>query len=108
MFERAVSLPSIGALLGHKHSATTARYAHLAPGPLRSANEAVGSRIAAAMGLAVPPENPATQPKRATKKHCFPNQSLRELLAPSRNLQPSDYERATLAEKINKYCYFHA
>jgi hypothetical protein len=52
MFERAVSLPIIGALLGHKHAATTARYAHLAPGPLRTANDAVGSRIAAAMEVA--------------------------------------------------------
>jgi hypothetical protein len=58
-------LPVIGALLGHKHAATTARYAHLAPGPLRTANDAVGSRIAAAMGLAVPAENPKSQPKRA-------------------------------------------
>jgi integrase len=46
-----LSLPIIGALLGHKHAATTARYAHLAPGPLRSANEAVGTKIAAAMRL---------------------------------------------------------
>jgi integrase len=60
-----LSLPVIGALLGHKHAATTARYAHLAPGPLRTANDAVGSRIAAAMGLAVPAENPKSQPKRA-------------------------------------------
>jgi integrase len=47
-----LSLPIIGALLGHKHAATTARYAHLAPGPLRTANDAVGSRIAAAMEVA--------------------------------------------------------
>jgi site-specific recombinase XerD len=46
-----LSLPFIGALLGHKHSATTARYAHLSAGPLRIANDAVGSRIAAAMQI---------------------------------------------------------
>jgi integrase len=44
-----LSLPVIGALLGHKHAATTARYAHLSADPLRAANDAVGARIAAAM-----------------------------------------------------------
>jgi integrase len=44
-----LSLPIIGALLGHKHAATTARYAHLSADPLRAANNAVGARIAAAM-----------------------------------------------------------
>ncbi len=44
-----LSLPVIGALLGHKHSTTTARYAHLSADPLRAANEAVGARIEAAM-----------------------------------------------------------
>lgn len=44
-----LSLPIIGALLGHKHAQTTARYAHLSADPLRAANDAVGARIAAAM-----------------------------------------------------------
>jgi len=44
-----LSLPIIGALLGHKHQATTGRYAHLSADPLRAANEAVGMRIAAAL-----------------------------------------------------------
>jgi integrase len=44
-----LSLPVIGALLGHKHATTTARYAHLSADPVRAANEAVGARIAAAM-----------------------------------------------------------
>jgi len=44
-----LSLPIIGALLGHKHATTTARYAHLSADPLRTANEAVGARIDAAM-----------------------------------------------------------
>jgi integrase len=44
-----LSLPIIGALLGHKHAATTARYSHLSADPLRAANDAVGARIAAAM-----------------------------------------------------------
>jgi integrase len=44
-----LSLPVIGALLGHKDSATTARYAHLAAEPLRAANDTVGEKIAAAM-----------------------------------------------------------
>lgn len=45
------SLPIIGALLGHADSATTQRYAHLHDDPLKAASEAVGSKIAAAMGL---------------------------------------------------------
>jgi integrase len=44
-----LSLPIIGALLGHKHTTTTARYAHLSADPLRAANDAVGATIAAAM-----------------------------------------------------------
>ena len=44
-----LGLPIIGALLGHKHSATTARYAHLSADPLRAANAAIGEKIAAAM-----------------------------------------------------------
>jgi integrase len=45
------SLPIIGALLGHKNAATTARYAHLASDPLRAANDAVGAKIAAALRI---------------------------------------------------------
>ena len=45
------SLPIIGALLGHKHAMTTARYAHLSADPIRAANEAVGRRISAAMSV---------------------------------------------------------
>jgi integrase len=45
------SLPIIGALLGHADSATTHRYAHLHDDPLKAASEAVGGKIAAAMGL---------------------------------------------------------
>jgi len=39
----------IGALLGHSQAATTHRYAHLSDNPVRSASEAIGARIAAAM-----------------------------------------------------------
>jgi hypothetical protein len=45
-----LSLPA-GALLGHQHAATTARYAHLSADHLRAANDIVGARIAAAMKL---------------------------------------------------------
>jgi integrase len=44
-----LSLPMIGALLGHTTPATTQRYAHLAADPLRQANDLIGQRIAAAM-----------------------------------------------------------
>jgi integrase len=48
-----LSLPIIGALLGHKHATTTARYAHLSADPLRAANDAVGAKIADAMSRRV-------------------------------------------------------
>ncbi len=41
-----LSLPMIGALLGHTNPATTARYAHLLDDPLREATEAIGRRVA--------------------------------------------------------------
>ena len=44
-----LSLPIIGALLGHTQPATTARYAHLAADPLRAAAELIGSRLGAAL-----------------------------------------------------------
>jgi integrase len=43
-----MSLPVIGALLGHSNPATTARYAHLFDDPLREATERVGAAIVAA------------------------------------------------------------
>lgn len=45
-----MSLPIIGALLGHREAATTSRYAHLSDDPLRAAAGAIGSRIAEALG----------------------------------------------------------
>jgi integrase len=52
-----VSLPVIGALLGHKNAATTGRYSHLSADPLRAANDLVGMRIAAAMKLSSTVQN---------------------------------------------------
>jgi len=40
-----MSLPLIGALLGHSQPRTTARYAHLAAGPLREAVEKIGREV---------------------------------------------------------------
>ena len=42
-----LSLPMIGTLLGHRHSATTERYAHLGAHPVRQAAELVGSTLEA-------------------------------------------------------------
>jgi len=42
-----VSLPIIGRLLGHSQMLTTERYSHLSADPVRAANEAMGSQIAA-------------------------------------------------------------
>jgi integrase len=44
-----LSLPIIGALLGHTQPTTTARYAHLAASPLHEAVDAIGTRIMAMM-----------------------------------------------------------
>jgi integrase len=46
---RGMSLPVIGALLGHSQPATTARYAHLAADPLKAASEAIAGRIAGSL-----------------------------------------------------------
>ena len=43
-----LSLPIIGALLGHTQAATTARYAHLMDDPLRAATERAGAAITGA------------------------------------------------------------
>lgn len=43
-----LSLPIIGALLGHTQAQTTARYAHLADAALRAATERVGAEVTAA------------------------------------------------------------
>ncbi len=40
-----LTLPLIGKLLGHKKSATTERYAHLADDPIRAANEEVAQLL---------------------------------------------------------------
>ena len=42
---KGLSLPIIGALLGHKHSQTTARYAHLIGQPLLEASEKISAQI---------------------------------------------------------------
>lgn len=44
-----MSLPVIGALLGHRETATTARYAHLSDDPLRAAAQAIGNEVSEAM-----------------------------------------------------------
>jgi integrase len=44
-----LSLPVLGALLGHTQPSTTQRYAHLADDPLKQATDMIGRRIAAAM-----------------------------------------------------------
>jgi integrase len=48
-----LSLPMIGALLGHSQPNTTARYAHLAASPLHQAADAIGARIIGAMNRAM-------------------------------------------------------
>lgn len=50
-----LGLQIIGKILGHAHAATTQRYAHLDADPVRRASEAIGARLAAAMGEALRP-----------------------------------------------------
>ena len=45
----------IGKLLGHAHMQTTARYAHLANDPVKSAVNRVTSRIAGKLPMSNPP-----------------------------------------------------
>jgi integrase len=45
-----LSLPIIGALLGHTQAATTQRYAHLMDDPLRAATERVGAVVTGGVG----------------------------------------------------------
>ena len=40
-----MSLPMVGALLGHSQPRTTARYAHLAADPMKEAAEKIGRKI---------------------------------------------------------------
>ena len=46
---RGLSLPMLGALLGHTQSATTERYAHLSDDPVRQASRLIGEHIASVM-----------------------------------------------------------
>jgi integrase len=63
---RGGSLPMIGRLLGHTHTATTARYAHLGNDPIRDLNEAAGAALASALE----PGNPSADvvPFKAVSK----------------------------------------
>ncbi len=62
MLEAGVSLPEIGAVLGHRNASTTARYAHLTGSAVRNAIDALGDRITSASGSTstVPAENSAS------------------------------------------------
>jgi integrase len=55
---RGVSLQMIGKLLGHRHQATTQRYAHLARDAVSAINDELGAAMTAAIEKGVPP--PAT------------------------------------------------
>jgi len=44
-----MSLPMIGALLGHRDTSTTNRYAHLAEDRLKHANDEIGDHIQVTM-----------------------------------------------------------
>lgn len=48
------SLQIIGAVMGHKHQATTQRYAHVAPSPAAEVAQATTAKLASALGLKDP------------------------------------------------------
>jgi integrase len=48
-----LGLPVIGKLLGHRRAETTSRYAHIAADPLKTAADAIASKLAAKMGEAI-------------------------------------------------------
>jgi integrase len=60
-----LSLPIIGALLGHTQPGTTARYTHLFQDPLRAATERVGAIVSPAEPTASAPVQLLTMSKRA-------------------------------------------
>lgn len=61
-----LSLPVIGALLGHSQPQTTHRYAHLFDDPLRKATERAGKRLASIVPLSAKPSGKVTKfPTRA-------------------------------------------
>jgi integrase len=49
-----IGLPLVGALLGHRVSRTTQRYAHIANDPARRAAETIGATITAALERRAP------------------------------------------------------
>lgn len=49
--ESGASLSRIGKLLGHKKSATTERYSHLADNPIKDLNNDVGRSLASSLKL---------------------------------------------------------
>ena len=61
------SLPVIGKMLGHKHTATTARYAHLTADPVRAAMDSVAAAIDAARSTTETSVTPITSKKRRTR-----------------------------------------
>jgi len=52
---KGVSLQMIGKLLGHRHPATTARYAHLARDAAASVNDELGAAMTSAIEKGAPP-----------------------------------------------------
>lgn len=48
-----IGLPIIGALLGHRHAATTARYAHLANDPQRAATDHIATTLELALNKGI-------------------------------------------------------
>ena len=68
-----MGLPLVGALLGHRETATTARYAHLADDPLRNAANAIAGRLNHA--LSRPDQEPgaggrdSTRPSDSTRRN---------------------------------------
>jgi integrase len=65
---RGVSLQLIGKLLGHKHVATTARYAHLARDVVATVNDELGAAMQAAIEKGAPPSASVVKLRRPRRR----------------------------------------
>jgi integrase len=65
---RGVSLPMIGKLLGHKHQATTQRYAHIARDAAAQVNDELGAAMAAAIERKAPAGGTVVRLRRSRRR----------------------------------------
>lgn len=85
-----VSLPVIGASLGHKSVASTSRYAHLTLEPVR---ESVDAAVAAMEAVRSGPESPSVAPESTQTTDATQRLSEAKKLLEAGLIEPADYEQ---------------